>query len=166
MAPRDLVVSIPSFGDDEGYELAYNDFKQLTDNPVVPNVFAVASAEELSQLGKDILIVKDLSAEQLNSLENLEGYDHFSTGLTGLIPRYVAPTIRGSQFVPGFYGVEFAPLPLYKDLNKAKQDLSKAIQNLDESKKALDHSNKHLERKSKVLDAIRHIVNEDESTQM
>jgi hypothetical protein len=159
LTPRELVVSVPSFGDSEGYDLPYHDFKELTDNPIIPDVFAVDTAEDLSNLGKDILIKKDLSAEQLKSIENLDGFKNFDRGLTGIIPRYVAPTVRGGKIVHGFYGVEFAPLPLYKDLQQAKQDLNKAH-------KDLDISNRHLERKSKVLDAIRHIVNEDEGSQL
>ena len=159
ISPRDLVVYIPSFGEDEGYELPYNDFKKLTETVAMPDVISVPNAEELSKLNKDILINKDLSPEQLKALEGAKGYADFSQGRTGIIPRYVAPTVRDGKLVPGFYGIEFAPLPLYKELQNANNNLERANSNLEKA-------NKNLERKSKVLDAIRHIVNEDEKPHM
>jgi hypothetical protein len=133
LAPRELVVSIPSFGKEKGYDLPYDDFKALAAPKAISGVTKVENAEELSELGKDLITYKDLTEEQLLPLQSLEGFIDFSSGRTGLIPRYVAPMVKEGKLVPGYHGIEFAPLPHYDELR----------------------------RKSEVIEAIRQIVNEE-----
>jgi hypothetical protein len=138
----DLTVSVPSFGDQEGYELPYNEYKALVTPPVITGVVAVPNAKDLSQLGKDILINKDLSADQIKSLEGIPGIEDFKSGRTGIILRYVPPTVQNGHLVPGYDGIEFTHLPYYDEL-KTKEN--------------------QLKTKESVLDAIRQIVNESPS---
>lgn len=131
ISPRDPVVSVPSFKDSEGYELPYEDFKALAAGKKLSGVVEFADAEALANSGKDIFTHKDLTPEQLKALESHPSYSDIKSGKMGIVPHFVPATVQEGKLVPGYYGIEIAPLPYFDDLK----------------------------RKTEVLDAIRDIVN-------
>ena len=139
------MVSVPEVGDQKAYELPFKDYKTLITPPVMLGVIKIPQSEELSKLGKSILTSKDLSPEQLKSLELLQGYTDFSAGKLGIILRFVPPTVHEGHLIPSYQGVEFTALPYYEEL-KAKEKI--------------------LETKSKVLDAIREEVFKEQAPQL
>jgi hypothetical protein len=152
VGPRDLLVSIPSFGEKEGYDLPYEDFQSLVSTEVDQNVQILTEAEALASIPKDILIKDDLSLEQLQAVGALPGSENFLQGREGIIIRTIPATVDQGLFVPAKHGIEFTPLPLYDTLEATKAQLNK--------------TQNSLQTKEHVLEAIRDIVNDKQPNQM
>ena len=138
MKPGALVVSVPGYQGQEPYELPFSDFQALAAPKEIGTTIEIPNIADLKNLSKSILSVKDLSSEQLKSLEGSDGYEDFAAGETGVIIRYVAPSVENGKLRSGYDAVEFAPLPHFDEL----------------------------QRKQNVLDAIRDVVGERGSPQI
>lgn len=129
IGPRELVVSIPSFGDARGYDIPYDDFLKLAEGQTDGDVIAYPGAESLSELGKDFIQAEDLTPEQMAELGAVPGVEDFKAGKTGMILHNVPSRIENGVFHEGYHGFEFIPLPLYEEL-KRKQDVLDAIKDV------------------------------------
>lgn len=152
IGPKELFVSIPSFGEQEGYDLPYEDFQNLVSGDVDQNVQVLIEAESMAAIPKDILVKEDLNEAQLQAVSTLRGSDAFLNGSQGIIIRTIPATVQGGLFVPAKHGVEFTPLPLYESLKSTEAELNK--------------TRARLQTKEHVLEAIRDIVEEKPAPQM
>jgi hypothetical protein len=180
ISPGALMVYIPGFQGEEGYELTYEEYQALAEPKTADGVIVIPNIDALKALDLDILAAKHLSADQLKALEGAAGYQDFAAGKTGMVIRYIAPSVKAGKLSEGYDAVEFAPLPYYEDLVSAKkeivtkvkqlrntqEELSNNKRELKQTQKTLEVNKVHLNRKQEVLNAIRQVVEGKDSSQI
>ena len=136
-------VHIPAQGKELAYELTLSQFNNLSEKDAYSEtLLPLGEAEDLRQLGKEIITHDDLSPEQMKYLSSHPDFIDFVGGKKGMIIRYIPPHVEKGVLSPGSYGAELTELP-YIDVNSK------------------------LKRKQAILDSIRAVVNDgDEAGNM